>query len=478
MQNSRNIVALVAPLLFLASSTFAGPSETTAVAALGQPDLVSSFPNQPVGVPSAMNLVLSNAADLAIAPSGRIYIADSDNHRILSWPSATGFATGDAADMVFGQPDFTSSNPNSGGLGPASFFLPQGLDVDAAGNLWVCDAFNNRVLRFDDPENDSDPGVADLVIGQFDFNSSLQNLNGDKNSPSAPSLLFPGRVIVDDDDLYIADSGNSRVLHYTLPVTNTPAADRVFGQFGSFATRAENNDGSGNFGCCASAENMFNPIGIAVDDSGSLYVADWQNHRVLRFDDPLTSDTVADAVYGQPDFVSNTPNNGGAMTGLTLPIDLAFDAFSNLYIADAGNHRVLRLENPVADDAPDAVYGQLDNLTTTGINLGMGPFNASADGLFGATGVSIAGSGEVLILDTENMRALRFNAPMLFQPGDMNCDGAITVSDIGGFVLALTDPATYANDFPDCDAMLADVNDDGAVTVSDIGPFVTLLTQS
>lgn len=62
-------------------------------------------------------------------------------------------------------------------------------------------------------------------------------------------------------------------------------------------------------------------------------------------------------------------------------------------------------------------------------------------------------------------------------PGDLNCDGAVSVSDIGGFVLALTDPAAYAAAFPNCDSENADVNQDHAVTVSDIGPFVALLTQ-
>lgn len=60
--------------------------------------------------------------------------------------------------------------------------------------------------------------------------------------------------------------------------------------------------------------------------------------------------------------------------------------------------------------------------------------------------------------------------------GDMNCDGVVTVSDIGPFVLALTNPAQYAIDFPNCDANNADINNDGFVTVSDIGPFVSLLT--
>lgn len=61
-------------------------------------------------------------------------------------------------------------------------------------------------------------------------------------------------------------------------------------------------------------------------------------------------------------------------------------------------------------------------------------------------------------------------------PGDMNCDGSVTVSDIGPFVLALTDPPAYAAQFPDCDILHGDVSGDGQVTVSDIGPFVALLT--
>lgn len=60
--------------------------------------------------------------------------------------------------------------------------------------------------------------------------------------------------------------------------------------------------------------------------------------------------------------------------------------------------------------------------------------------------------------------------------GDMNCDNLVTVSDIGGFVLAVTDPAGYAAAYPACDFLHGDMNDDGAVTVADIGAFVALLT--
>ncbi|MGE3181140.1 MAG: hypothetical protein AB7N71_05870 [Phycisphaerae bacterium] len=60
--------------------------------------------------------------------------------------------------------------------------------------------------------------------------------------------------------------------------------------------------------------------------------------------------------------------------------------------------------------------------------------------------------------------------------GDANCDGIVSVGDVGAFVLTLTEPTTYAADFPDCDPMHADVNHDGMVSVADIGPFVSMLT--
>ena len=63
-----------------------------------------------------------------------------------------------------------------------------------------------------------------------------------------------------------------------------------------------------------------------------------------------------------------------------------------------------------------------------------------------------------------------------FPVGDLNCDGFVTVGDIGGFVLALTNPAQYAVQFPGCEILNADINGDGFVTVGDIGPFVALLT--
>lgn len=70
------------------------------------------------------------------------------------------------------------------------------------------------------------------------------------------------------------------------------------------------------------------------------------------------------------------------------------------------------------------------------------------------------------------------SAPPGVTPGDMNCDGGVTVGDISGFVLALTDPAAYAAQYPACDAMAADTNEDGLVSVGDIASFVCIVSGS
>lgn len=450
--------------------------DTGADAVLGQPDFESNAPNQPSGFPTTQNLSLTNAAHVAIAPSGRLYASDPANNRVLSWPSASTFTTGDSADLVFGQPNFVSDAPNNGGVSDSSLSLPQGIWVDESGHLWVADAFNSRVLRFNDPETDATPFAADLVVGQPDFSNNQQNLgNGDHGTDVAlpDGLQFPGRVLVQGSDVYVADSGNSRVLHYPYPTANKPLADQVYGQYGDFTRRAKNNDGFGNNGSSASPDNLFNPIGLAVDQEGRLYIADWINNRVLRFDAPLVS-TTPNAVYGQPGFVSNTPDNGGLTMGLQLPIDLTIDSLGRLYVVDSGNNRVLVYSQPLSITAPDNVFGQLGSLTAQDPNHGLGFFVTDADGLFGPTGVTTDSSGNVYIADTNSSRVLRLDRPFR-SAGDLDCDGDVDLVDGELLATALTNPAAYESAYPACEPSNRDINDDGESNGHDIAEFVVLL---
>ncbi len=100
-------------------------------------------------------------------------------------------------------------------------------------------------------------------------------------------------------------------------------------------------------------------------------------------------------------------------------------------------------------------------------------------GAFEANPISCAGDDQYnwTVVYEPNVVSLQLTSITAGHLGDMDCDCFVTVGDIGGFVMALTNPAGFDAAFPDCSIENADVNQDGFVTVGDIGAFVTLLTQ-
>lgn len=127
--------------------------------------------------------------------------------------------------------------------------------------------------------------------------------------------------------------------------------------------------------------------------------------------------------------------------------------------------------NGVADTC-DIADGTSDDCNGNGVpdecDIASGAADCNSNGILDACDVSGGASQD---LDGSGV-------PDECELGDVNCDGAVTVGDIGAFVLAITDPGAYHNQYPACDLRRADVNQDGFVSVSDIGPFVALLTAS
>lgn len=136
-----------------------------------------------------------------------------------------------------------------------------------------------------------------------------------------------------------------------------------------------------------------------VSDASGIYVADTNNNRVLFY---ATNDTTASRVYGQPNYTSNTQNNGGiSATSLSVPHAVAI-AYDGIYIADRGNHRVLFY--PGTSTTATRVYGQA-NFTSGSANRGGAVANNT---LNNPRGIAMDATG-LLIVDGSNHRVLHFS---------------------------------------------------------------------
>jgi hypothetical protein len=190
-------------------------------------------------------------------------------------------APGDTtADHVIGQPDFVSAvannpDPAIGGLSAKSLWEPMGTCWDAAGNLYVADTDNNRLLEYNTPL--STDFTADRVFGQPNFTSNASNNGG----VSASSLFTPVDCAVDaTGNLYVSDNHNNRVLKYNAPLSTDVTADCVLGQGGSFTTNDCNKGG-------VSANSLCAPMAVEHGPLNSVWIGDHFNHRALGYDAPV-----------------------------------------------------------------------------------------------------------------------------------------------------------------------------------------------
>lgn len=387
-------VAVALALAAVSPPLLADFGDTAADAVLGQADFASGAANAGGG-PTASSL--NEPRGLAIdRVSGRLFVADSLNHRVLSWPSAAAFTNGQAADIVLGQPDFTSNAINQGGANPTARTLngPKSVATDSAGRLYVADSLNVRILRYDPPFTTNMPAVS--VFGQAgSFTTANQ---ASILTPTADNLGNPDGIAIDASDrLYCADRFLSRVTIYSTPLAST-SADAVIGQ--PNLTTA---------GGALTQAGLDHCSGAALDSAGNLYVGDEFNNRVMLFLAPLSNGKAAARVFGQPDFASNTANNGG-LSASTLnyagaSATVAVDPVSgSLFVADALNNRVLEYPNPLSNSVAGRVFGQA-NFTTGTANTG----GRGASTLQDPAGVAVDAAGNLYVSDRLNHRVLRYD---------------------------------------------------------------------
>jgi sugar lactone lactonase YvrE len=296
------------------------------------------------GAQTTVGSTLSSPASIAVDGAGDVFIADSGNNRVVEVPASGGAQTTVGSGL---------SNPN-------------GVAVDGAGDVFIADTGNSRVVEV------RAGGGAQITVG-----SGLSSPNG---------------VAVDGaGDVFIADTGNSRVVE----VPAGGGAQTVVGS-GLSNPRGVAVDAAGdvfiaNSGAGQVVEvpagggapitigsGLTNPSGVAVDAAGDVFIADSGNNRLVE-----------------------VPAGGGAQTtvgsGLNNPGSVAVDAAGDVFIADTGNSRaveVKRAQPPTLTFAP-AVSGNTSSPQSVIVeNIGNQVLNAVAPGLsVGASFIQVAGSG-------------------------------------------------------------------------------------
>ena len=312
---------------------------------------------------------LHTPRSVAVDASGNLFIADERSNRIRRVDAATGVIT-----TVAGNGDESFSG--DGGLATsASLSAPDGVAVDASGNLFIADRGSFRIRRVD-----AATGIITTVAGNGD-----EGISGDGGPATGASLRTPWSVAVDaSGNLFIASHDRFRIR-------------RVDAATGVITTVAGNGKlGPSRDGSPATDVSLNIPSGMAVDASGNLFVAEHGSSLIRRVD---AATGVITTVAGNHTF--GFSGDGGPPTAAKLnrPVGVAVDASGNLFIADYGNSRIRGVN--AATGIITTVAGNGDE----GFSGDGGP--ATSASLDEPYFVAVDASGNLFIADSDNNRVRR-----------------------------------------------------------------------
>jgi kumamolisin len=347
---------------------------------------------------------------VAVDGSGNLYVADYGNNQIRE------VTPGGVVSTPYGnlQGNFGSAN---GSGNNAYFKTPNDVAIDGSGNLYVADTGNSIIRKI------SNGYVSTLAGGGDQFNG-------------------PGGIAVDGSgNVYVADSGNDTIRE----ITPGGAVTTIAGQTGN-AGYAD--------GDATSVALFNNPIGIAVDGMGNVYVADTGNSVVRK----ISGGTVT-TVAGQAG-VAGYLDGLGTDTLFNAPFGVAVDGSGNLYVTDcqapvqgstaAGNDVVREI---AATGVVSTIAGEPG---TNGITNGTG----SAAQFYSVQAIALSGSGEFYLADTYNQtiragtsttaagKVISLSGDLIF--GEVTVGGTatstLTINNTGNTVLTVTG-ITYPDGF-------------------------------
>ncbi|MBI4474706.1 MAG: IPT/TIG domain-containing protein, partial [Acidobacteria bacterium] len=341
----------------------AGTETITTVAGSGQ---------QAFGDGPAAAARFSSPRKIAFDREGNLLIADSSNHRIRKLSLSSNMVTTVAGTGAF---DFFGDD---GPAAAARLNYPEGVAVDASGNILIADTYNDRIRLV----SAKTVSISTIVgIGQT-------TLLGDGGPATLATLNLPEGIAIDRaGNLIIADTRHNKVRKVDL-AAGTISTIAGTGQKG-FAGDDE----------LATSAHLFLPSGVAVDPEGNILVVDSLNKRVRK----LTVATgIITTVAGSGDYGYDGDGDLATQAKLRDPTGIAVDAAGNFFVADINNHRVRKI---------DALSRIITNVAGNGTGgFSRDDIQAADSQLNYPYGVAVDASGNLLIADRANGRIRKVSA--------------------------------------------------------------------
>lgn len=357
---------------------------------------------------AATAATLASPSAVAYDAAGNLFIADANNHVVREVVKSSGSIVTIAGTGIAGY------SGDGGTATSAQLDTPTGVAVDAAGNVYIADSHNHRIRK-----------VIGTTISTL-AGTGTAGFSGDGAAAASAALALPSAVAVDTNgNVYIADTNNQRIRKITGTTISTVAGngEELYAGDGSAATAA----------------SLDSPTGVAVDASGTIYIADRHNQRIRMVNAGGTISTLAGS--GTPTFAGGYSGDGAAATAASLskPSGVSVDASGNVYIADTNNQRIRQVGN-----------SGIATVEGTGAQDFGGDGGAAEAALLNAPkSVAVDTTGNLAVADTLNQRVRSTTLPAIAFPtegvGVASAPETVTLANTGTASLTLSQISISTN---------------------------------